>query len=110
MQAEGGDDATASTSSTIHTLNRMLAGWVPASERYDINLLTQQYNGTSRTDAPGGTASDDGSPATNTTTMDLVLWPFDRGESRGKLKAATMRISVDELLVLSYRCSPSSCR
>ena len=36
-------------------------------------------------------------------TTDLVLWPFDRGESRGKLKVVTMRISVDELLVLSYR-------
>ena len=111
----------------------MFAGWIPASERYDINFLTQQHNGTNRTDASQSTYEDspaantttagspDGGPAANTTTAgssdsgqaanitttDLVLWPFDRGESRGKLKAATMRISADELLVLSYRFGSS---
>jgi len=65
---------------------RVMAGWVPSAERYDLNFLTRA-----------------GSASKQSLVSNVVLWPFDRGESRGKLKVITMRISVDELLVLSYR-------
>ncbi len=136
----------------------MVAGWIPASERQDINFLTAggavtpsaevnlttggsgssssstttlaetsgspiwqqgvELSQTAASDPLSSASSLDSSPNTSpgpnvsmaelqsmagVESKDVVLWPFDRGESRGKLKAITVRVNADELLVLSYR-------
>lgn len=66
-----------------HTL-RMYAGWVPAAERVAL------------------ASSDVQKPS----VRKMVLWPFDRPESKGQLKALTMRLAPDSVLVLGYRSTP----
>lgn len=89
---------------------RLIAGWIPAAERSDINFLTSgatDENSTGGSGAPPPSSSASTGASANAgeaaTLREVVLWPFDRGESRGKLKVVTLRIGVDELLTLSYR-------
>jgi hypothetical protein len=65
---------------------RILAGWVPGKERANIALLE--------------------ATSAATTTRRYLLWPFDRPESRGKLKGITIRIAGDKLLILGFRSLP----
>ncbi|GAB4822461.1 hypothetical protein N2152v2_009507 [Parachlorella kessleri] len=61
--------------------NRIMAGWVGGSQR---RLLTQDDLA-----QPG--------------SQQLMLWPFDRAESRGNLMGLTIRRSDNEVLVVGYR-------
>ena len=86
--------------------HRITAGWISAKERAHIDLLAPASTTVPPSSAtPSATADSATSSATSsaTKTYDLVLWPFDRGESRGKLRAATLRLSHDKVLVLGYR-------
>jgi hypothetical protein len=70
--------------STLHAF-RILAGWVPASERALVTL------------------EDVATPPAGGRTYQYVLWPYDRQESKGQLKAVTIRLTGDKVLVLGYR-------
>ena len=68
------------------------AAGAPADPPVPPNIGVSNTSASSSSTSQGGITLDE-----------VVLWPFDRGESRGKLKVVTMRIGVDELLTLSYR-------
>lgn len=66
---------------------RILAGWVPGSERETLGLSDM---------APGPAGS---APVPRRYT----LWPYDRPESKGQLKGVTLRIEDGKVLVLGFR-------
>ncbi len=75
---------------------RILAGWVPAKERIHIDVLAE-------TSVAAAAAAAAATPPPPPQRHELVLWPYDRGESRGKLRGVTLRISPTQLLVLGFR-------
>jgi hypothetical protein len=64
--------------------HRILAGWVPGTERVTLGLADMA--------APSGPV-----------TRRYTLWPYDRPESKGQLKGVTLRIEDGKVLVLGYR-------
>lgn len=63
---------------------RILAGWVPGSERVTLGLA-------------------DSAGTSGAVTRRYTLWPYDRPESKGQLKGVTLRIEDSKVLVLGYR-------
>eukprot|EP00798_Chlamydomonas_sp_ICE-L_P003605 gene3605-13688_t len=82
-------DVMACCSGDYGAYARLTAGWIPSPERSHLEVTHFNAN-------KGGLSS----------STDFVLWPFDRGESRGKLKMITMRISPSQVLVLAFRSAP----
>ncbi|KAG2501286.1 hypothetical protein HYH03_001088 [Edaphochlamys debaryana] len=100
-------------------LARLWLGWLPSPERLHVPIseiadfgprsppppppspsppTTSQPTptaGTNPTAACSPSAAPDG--------CSYTLWPLDRAESRGRLKALTIRLAEDRLLVLSYK-------
>jgi hypothetical protein len=64
---------------------RILAGWVPAKDRAMLGL------------------EDITSPPAPGSLRRYVLWPFDRAESRGRLRGITVRLEEGKVLVLGFR-------
>lgn len=62
-----------------------MAGWVPADERVTLGL------------------TDLGADAGGPRVRRYVLWPFDRAESKGRLKGLSLRLEDGKVLVLGYR-------
>lgn len=75
--------------------NRILSGWVPASERLTLGLSDM-------------TAPQPGSEGSMGNVRRYTLWPYDRPESKGKLKGVSLRLENGKILVLGYRCSQES--
>ncbi|GAX85071.1 hypothetical protein CEUSTIGMA_g12491.t1 [Chlamydomonas eustigma] len=95
LQVEGIPGRTSTSSNSSVLQNDTLSGSVIGVSEGSLFLNASQISEYS----PPSKSS------TNSTVVqqDLVLWPFDRGESRGKLKAVVIRLSIDEMLVLSFR-------
>ena len=71
--------------------SRIQTGWIPGTERDHIPLTAIVASSTSSTSPPAAS------------TFEYVLWPFDRSESRGKLKVVTVRLASDKILTLGFR-------
>ena len=67
--------------------NRIMAGWVPAAERVTLGLADL---------APAGS----GQPPV---TRRFLLWPYDRSESKGRLKGVVLRLEDGKVLALGFR-------
>lgn len=78
--------------------NRILSGWVPASERVTLGLL-DIATPTTPTSAAGSAAN------SSEVVRHFVLWPYDRPESKGQLKGVSLRLEDGKVLVLGYRCA-----
>jgi hypothetical protein len=63
---------------------RILAGWVPAAERAHITLADVAVG-----DQPQ--------------EHRFVLWPYDRAESKGRLRGVSIRLEDGKVLVMGYR-------
>lgn len=97
---------------------RAFLGWMPAPERRHVELSdvqagvgTSSSTGTAQSPSPAaaagsGTAAGVGGGGGVSVTRDLVLWPYDRPESRGRLKALTIRLSETQLVVVAYKALP----
>ena len=68
-----------------HASSRIRAGWVPATERSSLRL------------------DEVATPPAGGKTYEYILWPYDRQESKGKMKSVTIRLAGDKVLVLGYR-------
>lgn len=78
--------------------NRILSGWVPASERALLGLADVA--------ALGAATSGSSTNATNSSKVvwQYTLWPYDRPESKGQVKGVSIRLEDGKVLVLGYRC------
>jgi hypothetical protein len=65
--------------------HRILAGWVPGSERVTLGL------------------ADMAAGSSGPVVRRFTLWPYDRPESKGQLKGVALRIEDGKVLVLGYR-------
>lgn len=74
--------------------NRILSGWVPARERVTLSLA----------DLTPAAQPANGAAATPRVRR-YSLWPFDRPESKGQLKGASLRLEDGKVLVLGFRCA-----
>lgn len=88
------------------SFDRLSLGWLPSPERLHVSL-----QGWAAPAAPAPSNRQpppivDGCDLTAGNGCSLLLWPVDRAESRGKLKALSMRLSDDQLVVLSYKALP----
>ncbi|KXZ46510.1 hypothetical protein GPECTOR_43g947 [Gonium pectorale] len=105
-------------------LARIWLGWMPYPERRDISL--SETSGAAA-QAPDPTASQSASgaapppqqpppdpadadaecvPSAGPDGCSYTLWPMDRAESRGRLKALSVRLTDTQLAVLSYKSLP----
>ncbi|WIA29149.1 hypothetical protein OEZ86_011660 [Tetradesmus obliquus] len=75
--------------------NRILSGWVPARERVTLSLA----------DLTPAAQPANGAAATPRVRR-YSLWPFDRPESKGQLKGASLRLEDGKVLVLGFRSTP----
>lgn len=108
--------------------SRLWLGWLPYPERQHIPITTLQQptaaaapatpaaapqpvgptfpsatSGSSTTAAAGAATAAACSPASSPRGCSYSLWPLDRAESRGQLKALTLRLGAGEAVVLSYK-------
>lgn len=77
--------------------NRILSGWVPASERATLGLTDITASAAAATPAAGSAAN------SSEMVRRYTLWPYDRPESKGQLKGVSLRLEDGKVLVLGYR-------
>ncbi len=87
-------------------LDRLSLGWLPCPERLHISLQGWAPPAAPATANRQPPPTVDGCDLTAENGCSLLLWPVDRAESRGKLKALSVRLSDDQLVVLSYKALP----